>query len=557
MTTTTSSPHNIPSQQTGFLDRLRSLLRQLFGGQPQNVAGDPASPSVDSNESEADVILAPGGFRIQRPRPADAGGVNISTFDELLPEVREGLSLLPPLPTVVLELLKEIQSSSSTASSVADIAASDPTLAASLLRAVNSAAFGLSQKVTSVSQAVSLLGFSAVRSLVVRFRLEAMMPQRSPETAAASEDIWTHSLAVSYIAATLASRVTDVDRGFVSTLGLLHDIGRLAICSRHPDFAAALRNAGAKDDSVLQREAIAFGADHATIGAILGNRWQLPADLNTAIRWHHAPERAFEPTDPPALKTAAYLVQLADQLAKFCFAYSDDMEIDLPPDGAMEMLGLSGSLPQLLDAKVRANATQAILYADENSTRPITLIRPFLKLRRAEEAAELCARLEQKTDPRVTEGTAGADLIDASEKIITFDSAAKSPAIPAGTAAARYSAPASAAGADWLIKSLASHWQSADVPARLAACARAGVRALLPNLLASLSSINIAWQWEAPTLHIAVRSDAMAFATRLPAGSDAALGRRVLEAELANILNLGWFDVETSTDGATLLLRSR
>jgi hypothetical protein len=49
----------------------------------------------------------------------------------------------------------------------------------------------------------------------------------------------------------------------------------------------------------------------------------------------------------------------------------------------------------------------------------------------------------------------------------------------------------------------------------------------------------------------------MAFANRLPADANAGVGRRVLEAELANILNLGWFDAETSPDGATLLLRSR
>ena len=80
---------------------------------------------------------------------------------------------------------------------------------------------------------------------------------------------------------------------------------------------------------------------------------------------------------------------------------------------------------------------------------------------------------------------------------------------------------------------------------------------LLPNLLISPSSIDLAVQWDAPDLQIAVRSEAMAFAARLPAGADAALGHRVLDAEFANLLNLAWFDAETSSDGATLLLRSR
>jgi hypothetical protein len=211
----------------------------------------------------------------------------------------------------------------------------------------------------------------------------------------------------------------------------------------------------------------------------------------------------------------------------------------------------------LLDAKVRAAATQAILYADENSKRPLTFVRPFLNLRRADEAARLCSRLDQSADPKVTEGSAGRDLIDGSENTFQFEAARQVPANRPGANSARYSAPASAAGAAWLVKSLVSHMQAADVPARFAGCARAAVRALLPNLLASPSTIDVAWQWEAPTLHIAVRSQAMSFAGRLPAGADATVGRRVLEAELANILNLGWFDAETSNDGATLLLRSR
>ena len=84
----------------------------------------------------------------------------------------------------------------------------------------------------------------------------------------------------------------------------------------------------------------------------------------------------------------------------------------------------------------------------------------------------------------------------------------------------------------------------------------AHLRAILPNLLGSReTNIDIAWEWESPTLHIAFRSPAMAFAARLP--NDANRGPQVLEAELANILNLGWFEAETSEDGTTLLLRSR
>jgi putative nucleotidyltransferase with HDIG domain len=553
MTTTSAPSSQSHAQPTSFADWLRTFFRRLFGT-PTPATALTGSSFISDNL--ADIIIAPGGFAIRKPQMSDASSsVDVNSFDDLVPSVRDGLKLLPPLPTVVLELLKEIQSSTSTASSIADIAASDPSLAASLLRAVNNSALGLRNKVTSISQAVSLLGFDAVRTLVIRFKLEGLLPHRSEASMVASEDIWTHSLVVSYISAALASRVHEVDRGFVSTLGLLHDLGRLAICSQHADYAAALRAANINGEPLLAREAIAFGADHAAVGAMLGNRWQLPADLNTAIRWHHTPASAFEPSDPMELRKAAFLVHIADQLAKYCFAYSTEMEIDLPADGAMETLGFKGPLSGLLDAKVRAAATQAILFAEENSHRPIPIARPFLNIRRGSEAAALARFVVKSARSGIPVGSAGADLIDGCESAFRFD--AKHPEIPDAptTPYGRFTAPATPAAADWLARSLPAHWHSAEANPRAAACARAVLRAMLPNMLALRDAqIEIAWEWESPTLHVAFRSPALDF-TRITGASDR--GPQVLEAELANILNLGWFDAETSEDGSTLLLRSK
>jgi putative nucleotidyltransferase with HDIG domain len=555
MTTTSAPTASSRTQPTSIADGLRSFFRRLFGTPiPATAGASTASAFVEENL--ADIVIAPGGFAIRKPSLADTSStVDVNSFDELVPSVRDGLKLLPPLPTIVLELLKEIQSSTSTASTIAEIAASDPSLGASLLRAVNSAAFGLQNKITSISQAVSLLGFDAVRTLVIRLKLEGLLPHCSEASMVASEDIWTHSLIVSYIAAALASRVPEVDRGFVSTLGLLHDIGRLALCSQHPDYAALLEAANINGEPLLDREAVAFGADHAAVGAMLGNKWQLPADLNTIIRWHHSPASAFESTDPPALRKAAFLVHIANQLAKYCFAYSPEMEIDLPAYGALEVLGFNGPLAGLLDARVRTAATQAILFAEESSHRPIPVVRPFLNIHRGFEAAALARGQLTSASPRIPVGSAGADLIDGCESAFEFD--AKHLAIPDAptTPYGRFTAPATPAAADWLAKSLPAHWRAAEASPRTAACARAVLRAMLPNLLELRETrIEIAWEWEAPTLHIAFRSPALDF-TRITGASDR--GPKVLETELANILNLGWFEAETSEDGSTLLLRSK
>jgi putative nucleotidyltransferase with HDIG domain len=556
--TTTSAASE--STHGGLIEWMISILRRALGA-PANEPM-PENPTLiapeASHDTEQDEIIAPGGYRIQRPGSGDA----TNSLENLLPDVRKGLDLLPPLPTVVLELLKEIQSAKSSAASVAQIAASDPSLAASLLRTVNSSAFGLANKITSVPQAVSYLGFDSVRSLVVQLRLERLLPKTNAKAAVESEDLWAHSLAVSYIAMALADRVPDVDRGFISTLGLMHDIGRLAILSQFPDRVQAMRAAEAiEGESRLAREARFFGADHAAIGAMLGNRWQLPADLTLAIRWHHAPGQAFEPSDPVSLRKAGYLIQVADQLAKYCFAYADDMEIAAPAEGALELLGLGNSMQELLDAKVRAAATQAILLADENSGRAIDVVRPFVNIRQGDAAAELARRVGPSQDSaRIAIGDKGDELIDSAKQVLRFKG--ESPVQNISGDAVRLTALPNIAGVKWLQSTIAEQWEARSISARLCAPSRALLRALLPNLLevdpakVEDSMIDAALQWDGLHLRLAVRCPRLGFASRLPENVEPEAARRVVEAELANVLNMSWFEIECSADGETLLFTS-
>jgi len=556
----TSTDSMNETESAGFAQWFQALLRRLFGGGETGSAPQAETGATgDKGQADDNFVIAPGGYRIRVPQVSDL----THSVDEVLPDVREGLNLLPPLPMVVLELLKEIQNPSSTAASVAEIAANDPSLAASLLRTVNGAASGLSRKVTSVAEAVSYLGFGVVRSLVVQLRLEQVMPLRDAATAIETEDLWVHSLAVSYIADALAERLGDVDRGFVATLGLLHDIGRLAIVAQFPDRAATVRNVGASNDpnqSRLDRERRAFGADHAVLGATLGLRWKLPADLTQAIRWHHEPEKAFESHDPLSLRKAVCVIHLADQLAKYCFAYADDMEIQTPAQSVFDLLGLPASIPRLLDAKIRAAAGKAILLADETSKRPSTAVRPFLKLNSKQSAAAVIERLGASTDApaRISIGERGTTLLAEHENPCRFGHGIRPPA----QEPPHLIAPASGEGIDWILKTSLAQWNAQGISSRQYAPMRTALRALLANLVDPKSAspateIELAHQRADGRLAVAVRSPRLAFANRLPDGVGSDVGCRVLEIELANLLNLGWFEIETSADGAALLLRSR
>ena len=180
----------------------------IFGSSGASSTHSSADSNIavhDDDGAEGEFVLAAGGYRIRVPHPSDVG----HSVGDLLPTVREGIepSAAASSDGHVTELLKEIQDSKSTASSVAEVASSDPALAASLLRTANSAAMGLSRTITSVSDAVSYLGFGTVKAMVIRLRLGEVLACKNEQAAEDSEDLWVHSLAVSYAAEHMAKKI--------------------------------------------------------------------------------------------------------------------------------------------------------------------------------------------------------------------------------------------------------------------------------------------------------------------------------------------------------------
>jgi putative nucleotidyltransferase with HDIG domain len=285
--------------------------------------------------------------------------------DQIVDEVMRGLQRIPPLPHVLLRILTELDNAGSSARSLASIVSTEPVLTASLLRVANSASTGLRKKIVTVDEAVAYLGYSTVRSLVLRMKLADLLPQRAGARGYNSEHLWLHSLVVGQVAAHLAKRVGGaIDVALVSTIGLLHDIGKLAINSQFPETVAKLFERDARapaDESFLARERRLFGADHAFIGGFLAAQWKLPAELIEAIRLHHFPEDSAAPAISPELRRATQVVHVANQLAKYAHVYCADMEIDIIPEAVLLELGLPTDVEQLLKGDVRQVIARAAI----------------------------------------------------------------------------------------------------------------------------------------------------------------------------------------------------
>jgi putative nucleotidyltransferase with HDIG domain len=229
------------------------------------------------------------------------------TAQEIVAQIKD----LPPISEAALKLVTLLERAEANNDDVVQVLRQDAVLTAKLLRACNSPAFALEASVTSVDQAVLILGYTHVFQMTVAIAFSGTMVTRLPGYQIEANELWHHSVHAASAAET-AVRVgigMEVDPAIAFTVGLLHDIGKVAL-SRFlsPEAQLAVRNQVARGQPVVEAEREVLGTDHAEVGACLLRNWHLPCEIAEATANHHSPE--LQPT--PRLSAVAHL---ADCLA--------------------------------------------------------------------------------------------------------------------------------------------------------------------------------------------------------------------------------------------------
>ncbi|MEA2551919.1 MAG: hypothetical protein QOJ65_95 [Fimbriimonadaceae bacterium] len=251
--------------------------------------------------------------------------------------IDKALEDLPAMPGIIIRVLEETEKPEPSAAIIEAIISSDQAIAAKVLRIVNSAYYGVPGRISSLGQAVVILGTQQVRNLVLSAAAMSVLPAKVPGQHEALRSFWTHSYATA-TAAQLISRVkelTSVDAETVFVGGLLHDIGRLFLLTHFPEmYEDALTRAIQSGGGLEDYEALVFGARHNEIGAAIAERWELPAQLIEIIRDHEGPFRDGAPL--PIL-----VVHAADAMAKTLFGSGAALlNFDIDPV-AQEWLGFA------------------------------------------------------------------------------------------------------------------------------------------------------------------------------------------------------------------------
>jgi putative nucleotidyltransferase with HDIG domain len=228
-----------------------------------------------------------------------------------LNQITRNIKDLPTLPAVVMELLNTIDKEDANFHQIAEKVSHDIALTAKTLHYANSAFYSTMIKVTSIQQAINLLGTQAVKQIIMTAALSGCFPENNCK-GFDHKSFWRHSNAVAITAKILARR-TNVNPDLAYTAALLHDIGVLVLVSQFPDIyseAIAYRYEHEVSQLLAERKILGIGIDHAVVGELLAEQWNFSDVMRKTIAGHHAP-------DTPGLGFLASIIHVADGIAHY------------------------------------------------------------------------------------------------------------------------------------------------------------------------------------------------------------------------------------------------
>jgi len=200
---------------------------------------------------------------------------------------------LPTLPRTFLKITALVNDPKSSAKNLSAVITDDQVLTARLLRLVNSSFYGFPQKIATITNAIVLLGFDAIRNLLLTASIFGLFSQKPKISTIELQKYWDHSLGCAIGSKVIGNYIgyENVEELFVA--GLLHDIGKIVEIQFIPDIFEKIASITDEEKvPMVTAEETILGFNHTDIGQLLAERWNLPSKLVNIIALHHTPDQS-------------------------------------------------------------------------------------------------------------------------------------------------------------------------------------------------------------------------------------------------------------------------
>ena len=210
----------------------------------------------------------------------------MSRIEEIIRAARD----IPPFPKIANQVLRKLEDPAVNATDLATLIKYDSAITANVLKTCNAAYFGLTRKVSSLEDALLIVGHDTLKDIMVTSCSAQFYKGTAGEGyQLADGELWRHSVATAIMARQLAAKhIPGLDPGMAFTVGLLHDIGKSFI-SRFvaEEFDRILDLAHGTAGTFIAAEQQVLGLNHAELGGMILQNWEFPSEMVEAVRSHH------------------------------------------------------------------------------------------------------------------------------------------------------------------------------------------------------------------------------------------------------------------------------
>jgi putative nucleotidyltransferase with HDIG domain len=262
---------------------------------------------------------------------------------------------LPTLSIVANNIILITQNPKSSALEVGRAISQDQALVSKILRIANSTFYGFPRKISTIPHAVVILGFANIRNLVLTASIFDTFQSKEGDGYFDREGFWKHSLACGVTSKLIAKRLGMKNLEEVFIWGLLHDLGKLILDAYfREDFTRVVFLVKEKEILIRDAEQQLLGFDHAAVGSLVANKWNLPPAVIKAIRFHHNPPLANE-----SMRIVA-IVHLADILCRAIgMGNGGDSKVPSINEDSWKLLSLNKQIVKRLFLEMEQEITNA------------------------------------------------------------------------------------------------------------------------------------------------------------------------------------------------------